>query len=307
MWQPDQLQLAIMRELAGSSYAWGARSSYTDIAERLGVDEETVRNRLRRMQEYGLLRGWRVMVNPVLFGREASIFQLELDEEERKDNVIPQLKLLEGIVLINNFYGKSLQVALYHEGEDGLAKGAEAIRSTGGGRTTLSWKMNLPDCDQRMTRTDWEIVGLLLKDAEKKPSEVAHELRISTRTAKRRMDKLRGSLAFFVQPVLDLRKARGASCHLVVVCSRDKKRTVDKLIVSKFDRIVYRYTDSNTHSIFTIPSANVAECQEISKWVRNQDGVELVKSDIYQEQIPVYEWLEKEVKRQISTMQNARP
>lgn len=303
MWQPDRLQLAIMRELAGSPGPWGARSSFKGIAEKLGVDEETVRNRLRRMQEYGMLRGWRAMVNPELLGRQASVLYLEFDDEEAKDGAVEKLRSLDGVVLVDNFYGKSLRVGVYHRGEEGLSESTRAIEAATGGKTTLNWRMSLPESELRMTKTDWEIVKSLLRDADKEPSEIADEMNISLRTAKRRIDKLHSSYALLVQPVLDLRKARGAPCTIFVRCSIENKRSIDKTIISKFERIVFKYTDSDRFSLFTIPSENVAQCREISKWIREQDGVELVKSDIYQEMIPVSDWLESEVTRQISTLQ----
>ncbi len=39
-----------------------------------------------------------------------------------------------------------------------------------------------------------------------------------------------------------------------------------------------------------------------SKWIREQNSVELVRSDIYRGQIPVHECLESEVGRQIPAL-----
>jgi len=109
-----------------------------------------------------------------------------------------------------------------------------------------------------------------------------------------------GSSAFFVQPVLDLRKAVGVTpCQLLIECSPEKKRAIDDLVVSEFERMVFRLTNSETHSVFTILCSNVSETKEILKWARAQEGVRLAKTDILEDQDSVHEWLEREVRRRI--------
>jgi AraC-like DNA-binding protein len=49
------------------------------------------------------------------------------------------------------------------------------------------------------------IIGALLKNADKKISEIAYELKVSAKTVKRRINMMMGSSAFYLQPILDLR------------------------------------------------------------------------------------------------------
>ena len=60
MHHADDLDVRIIKELGGSNPSqWNVRQSYSNIAERLGIDEETVRRRLKRAERLGSLPGWK--------------------------------------------------------------------------------------------------------------------------------------------------------------------------------------------------------------------------------------------------------
>ncbi len=141
------------------------------------------------------------------------------------------------------------------------------------------------------------IIGALLKDADKKIPAIAVELRLSSRTVKRRVSMMMESSAFFLQPILDLKKVSGTlPCRLLVQCCEDKKSIIDDLILSKFERIVFNLTDSTTHSFFTIICVNLAEAQSILKEIQKQEGVTLASMEIIEELKYVHDWLAKEVR-----------
>ncbi len=62
----DEIDARIVRELSGpdGTYPWNMRQSFTSIGRRLGVDGETIRRRIRRAEETGLLTGGEVVPNP---------------------------------------------------------------------------------------------------------------------------------------------------------------------------------------------------------------------------------------------------
>ena len=61
----DNLYSKILRELY--SPAWlrsSGRESYVTIAKKLGIDDQTVRSTIERMQKSGFLKGWSISLNP---------------------------------------------------------------------------------------------------------------------------------------------------------------------------------------------------------------------------------------------------
>jgi DNA-binding Lrp family transcriptional regulator len=298
MWQWIDLNASIMREMATSPSHWNVNRSYADVARKLGVDEDTVRNRLKMMREMGLLRGWRLIPNARLLGLASSNVVLDFADQESKDAAIPRVRGAPGTVLIQDFYGKTLQATVFHGDADEpernlLSKGVVA-------KVATSWKVKLPRCDLKPKEVDWRIIEKMLRDAETKLPEIAAKVKASQRTVKRRVNLMMASSAFFMQPLLNLRKALGVTpCQLLVECAPEKKRALDDAVTSKFERIVFKLTNSETHSVFTILCTNVGEMKDILGWARSQPGVGFAKTDILEQQDYVHDWLEQEVKGRI--------
>jgi hypothetical protein len=92
---------------------------------------------------------------------------------------------LEMIMLIGS-YSNYLLLNLFDDEE---RSSASEISSIPGIKTSPfnTPETSLPQSNFRMTITDWKIVGLLLRDAERNVNDVAKELKISSRTVKRRL------------------------------------------------------------------------------------------------------------------------
>lgn len=295
MRQSFETTVAIMREMSTSPSHWNVRRSYSDVAKKLGIDEETVRNRIRSLKESGFLLGWRLIINARVFGKMSSIVVLELKSE--KHNVaIGEVSKIDGIVLIQSFYGKSLQLVVFSDNERQLREQIKAITSVSHGKILTHWNVKLPRCTHEPKQMDWLILGSLLKDADKRIPEIADGLRVSAKTVKRRINLMVNSSAFFIQPVLDLNKVAGAlPCQLLFISSERKKSAIDNFIMSSFERIVFCLTDSPTHSIFNIICSNLAEAKSIEQRVRNQVGVSLARIEIIEGLTYVYDWMAKEI------------
>ena len=296
MWRTIELTVNIMRELSITPSHWNVKRSYSEVAKKLGVDEETVRSRVQSLRNSGFLLGWRLILNAKLLGRESSILAIELHDIKKKEKAIAQISRMTGVVLIQSFYGKTLQVTVFSESEEELGRQMKKITSISGGEIFTRWKVKLPRCNHKPKSIDWMIIGALLKNADKKIPEIARELKVSAKTVKRRVSMMMESSAFFLQPILDLKKVAGVlPCQLLVQCTEAKKSMIDDLITSKFERIVFGLTDSTTHSIFTIICVNLAEAQSILKEVQKEEGVTLAKIEIIEELMYVHDWLAKEV------------
>jgi len=117
----DELDVKIFRSLIWKSaiaptYA-DERTSLREIARSLGADDMTVRNRFRRMQESGALSTWQLVVNPSLFGFKILEILIDVQPESAKADVIRKMKLVHGVIVIVNFYGKSMKIILGYDSE----------------------------------------------------------------------------------------------------------------------------------------------------------------------------------------------
>ncbi len=103
MWHTVELTINIMKELSLTPSQWNVKRSYSQVAKKLGIDEETARIRIQSLRESGFLLGWRLIPTAHLIGRESSILVLELEDIEAKDRAISQIGRIDGVVLIQSF------------------------------------------------------------------------------------------------------------------------------------------------------------------------------------------------------------
>jgi DNA-binding Lrp family transcriptional regulator len=291
-----------MKELTSPrSFRWDIRESYASIAEKIGVDEETVRRRVKRARESGFLKGWKLFLNPHLMGLESTGMQLEIDDEERKAAVISQVELVDGVVILVNFHGKALRIILYYENESDLERKIQQIRSICGNDKLVRWKGGFPASDLKMKRTDWEIVKAFRKDPRRSPSEVADELKVSARTVKRRLTIMTENNSIFMLTELDYDKSLGVACDFLIICPDETKRSeVDKQMRARLDRVVFSFTEAKGFSIFALICLNLSESEEIHRWIKGMDGVSDVRVDILRGNILVDKWLDEEIEKQLS-------
>ncbi len=300
MWSPDDLDIRIIKAMASPhSFQWDVRISNANVAKGLSVDEETVRNRLRRMEDVGFLNGWQLILNPILIGKRAAIIELNTKEKGSKDEVISRLKLLEGVTLIEDFYGSELAVQVLYENEGSLTRQVKLIAYLCGSSKPIWWKLGFPPCELTPTKTEWRIIRSIRKDARGRLSDIAKSLKLSTRTVKRHMMHLSDGNAFYLDPLLDVKKVGGLRARFWVVCDADKKRSFDAEAISKLSRIISTHTATKGYSLIVVHCANAFEVQDISQWLKEREGVLEVRSNIDVEHIHVDEWLAGELDRKL--------
>lgn len=296
----DKAYADLMRELWGSPDVWNTRKSFTEIAAKLGVDEETVRNRIINLRESGFLLGYRLVPNPALLGRTFASLRIEFKDRESKQSAIKHLAAFDGVVNIGSTYDKSVLVTLLAEENQDFSKILEK-----GVEGEVSWVpgLDLSETSFRMTRLDWEIVALLLRDAEKKLVDVAKQLKVSTRTVKRRLNMMMKERAVFTMPIVDLRKTEGISYQLRLQSEPGRKLEVEKAVAAKIGTVIFRASDTQNGSVFGFTGANIAEGSDILEWVKQQPGVTSASMTIAERVIHVFDWIQNEVDKQVKAKQ----
>ena len=76
-------------------YHWNVKTSYSEIAKKIGIDEETARIRIQSLKQSGFLLGWRLILNANLIDRESNIISLYLNYLMSKRRIEQSLKLAE--------------------------------------------------------------------------------------------------------------------------------------------------------------------------------------------------------------------
>ncbi len=302
MYRPDEIDLRITREFGSpKSPRWNVRISYADIARKLGIDEETVRLRVKRAQERGFLPTLRLMINPQVLGCEAVSLELSVDAEEAKARAISQIKLVDGVTDILDYRGTGLQVTLYSEGGETLSRKLRLLESICGASASALWTSRFPRPTVRLRAIDWRIVDVLREDARRNPADVAASVGISVRTVQRRLRAMKEGKAVFLAGTPNVPAIAGIVCCFVVHCpDPPRKRTVDGVIHSTLQRVGAADTSPEDYTAFGMPCENLAAADQVLGKLKRLDGVEDATMHILKEFVVAQDWIKSEIKSRIS-------
>ena len=299
----DDLDVRIIKELGSpSSPQWNVRETYSSIAKRIGVDEETVRRRLKRAEEQGSLPGWRMMVNPHLIGCEAACLDLEVNDEQKKDRAIAEIRRVDGVVKILDFRGKRIaDNAVLPEHGLSETKDWSSLASICDSSEPTVWELSLSafrrsDDEDRLEDSGDDALG-----PKEEPRSVSKSVGVSVRTVERRMAAMTDGRVVYLQGTPNFKVFVGLSCVLLVFCPDAKKKSVvDRAVLSKVQRTELANTSSKQYSTFVILFDNLSEADDAVHWATGLDGVKNVKMGIMRGLIVVQDWLRDEVVKRVT-------
>lgn len=291
MWVGDEGYSGLVNELRGSQGYWNAKKPYVEMARNLGVDEETVRNRIKHMKKSGFLAGWRLLPNPSLLNRTYSFLLLKIKDPNSKQETISRLMSKDGVVFIINYYGDTILITLF---DDYQKMSSKQIFDLGTVTYPIVSEISVPRTDFQMTALDWDISRQLLSNAEKKVASIAKVVGASEKTVRRRLEKMMASSAIFVSPMTNLRRMTGVCYDLMIQSKAGEKAEVDSFALSKITNLVFATGDSKNGSFITFGTSNVSQGDEIFMSVKQCSKVESATMNIIEEVIHNFSWLERE-------------
>lgn len=285
----DRLDVKILGELlGGDATSPSIRKPFSAMAERLRVDENTIRNRIEKLKGSGFLKGWWVGVNPSLLGVRVARVWLNVRSQSDKANVVQAISLVSGVGLILDYYGPALSLLLFYEEEQALRTSLELI-SRIAGSTKLDWvDVPFPGSEIALTTRDWNIVLSLQKDPWKPFVEIADELGVSAITVKRRVARMNRSKALYLLADIDPKAAEGnLLAHLIVFYDTPGLRfDVNRRISSQLGKeVAFAELDDTNHGFFALMLTNISRVREILSWVERQEGVKSARLDILHDMI----------------------
>jgi DNA-binding Lrp family transcriptional regulator len=294
----DDLDVKILRALMSESRASPSNTqvklSLRAIAARLGADDMTVNYRYKRLQKSGALSEWQLIVNPSFFSCSVLDVVVDVRPESGKPDMIRKLKLVGGVIMILNFFGKALKILVMYNSDESRSRTLELIsRITNAERITQA-RMSFPRSQtKRLTETDVAIIRALSKDARKSSSLVAKELGLSTRTVRNRIDRLRKENTIFTLPSFNIYDIPGLiPVYLSYTYRNGAKSSVDRDMLSHFESSYLWPGFSDPDSGFIMLNApTVGDIPRILEWAQSQPGIASARIDIPTEQLSLPEKL----------------
>jgi len=280
----DELDVRILRELlqgqATSPLDPDFRKSFGAIGRKLGVDRDTVRNRIRRFHTSGFIRGWRTIVNPNLFhGGECAIW-LHVPPT-RVEDFLEKARLMPGVLMLVRYHGPLICLIFRYYEEGAARKQMELMRKIAGADRIRAAHIPFPPCNIALSRSDRSILRALYADPRRRLTEIAGELGVSTRTVRRKLERLAGESAFFAFPALDPKALQGTvMAQLHVASPVERRRDAAEKIAATLEPYLWHvfFTEpfdrsAVTTCVYNLAVPNVAKGREALRRAMEAPGV----------------------------------
>lgn len=284
----DALDVKILRSmLSERSIAPSSRqvsSSLRSIAARLGADDVTVRYRYKKLQESGALSGWRLAINPTLFGCRSLDVMVDVQPESAKPDMVRKLSLINEVVGIRDFYGRGVEVVAMYASDEARSRVIELVSRITNAESMTQFRWALPRSrTERLTATDVTIIRALANDARMPLAQAAKRLGLSTRTVRNRVEKLCSENTLHALPTLDMGGIPGLiPVHLsYTYSSAGSKGEVDGALLARFeDRYLSVMFSDPDRGYTMLVASTMNEVKEYLEWAKSQPGVASARADI---------------------------
>ncbi len=100
-----------------------SRTSYTEIAKKLGISDTAVRKRIRNLEKNGIIKGYTICVDPHAIGyRCVAVLGIDVDSDRFYD-VAAELRKMKEVRCLDMTSGENMLIAeVWAEDGEALAK-----------------------------------------------------------------------------------------------------------------------------------------------------------------------------------------
>jgi len=276
------------------------RKSYRAIARNLGVDELTVGERIHKLQRIGFLKGWMLFFNPKLLGLCMAQVLIEVEPSHRVE-MIRRLKQLESVLAVVEHLGSSMYVVISGENERSILDQVKLLDSLAN-TSSLIVRVPFPGVNLRLSPTDVQIIKSLGFDPRKRYSAVASGLKLSSRTVKRRLERLVEARAIFAIPSIDPGALEGAVlADLLVTYSggEDLGRVNKELLLALDDSLVRAQLGDSDHAFFNLFVSRLSAIRDVLERVESIRGVRQARIDVVQRRLEFFDHLSNQIERRL--------
>jgi DNA-binding Lrp family transcriptional regulator len=276
----DVLDVKILRELIieepSLTLQPDIRRSFDAIAKKLGVAEDTVRKRVNRFGKDGIIRGWRVGLNPNVFGYQTSYLFFELGSPAEKERVLSKLREVSGVLWVNDYMGGFAGVLLAYKDEADMERKLRPFPEIRNSKSLTRVNNRFPATNVTLLSVDRRIIGAIRRDPRKSFEKIAGELGISARTARRRLQRMTRERALFIFPDIDIERIVGSVVITLGVSYLDRrnKREIEGEIMSRFgDYYVFTPPPAQEYTAYSFVLPNLVWMEQMRIWVGALPGV----------------------------------
>ena len=188
------------------------------VARSLGLDEKTVRVRLRRLEREGFIKYYQAAPDLALLGMRAEVTcRFEAVNVATKLGAIAFARGIHGMVEALDFLGTSFVVTVAGPSFEAAVDAQRSIAHRFELDRFEQGRRELHPSAAALLPLDWRIVQRMRYDARAPLSDVAASLGLTPRMVRYRLDRIRPTDAVTIRPMIDARRLNGLLVYRLVV------------------------------------------------------------------------------------------
>ena len=200
------------------------RVSPLAIGKKLGLDEKTVRTRIKKMEDDGFIKYYQAMPSLALFQlKNVNTYRFEALNIATKHRIIEYVQELPFIVEAIDYLGQTVTLCITGTSSEGIDQVAARIANR---FELFKWILGSRIIKQPLSVTDkldWQIIQGLRYDALAGVKGLSESLSITPRMVEYRIKKLLGSDILRVRAIINSQKQQGLIFYELEVSVEERK------------------------------------------------------------------------------------
>jgi DNA-binding Lrp family transcriptional regulator len=192
------------------------------IARVTGFSVNTVKDRIARMTEAGIIAGYQAVPNLRHLGMQGKAYHLRFASDAAKDKAMPRIMAVDGLLEVHDFLGQGACVDFAFRDQADLQRTLASLASGAQvGPPRHFYSREMPGVSRGLTPLDWRIVQALRADPRATPADLVPAVGVSARTVKRHLTRMANEGSLFLVPMIDPSKADGLFLFELLVYLRE--------------------------------------------------------------------------------------
>ncbi len=263
----DKLDVEILSRLLNN-----CRTPDSQIGKEIGISGVAVKSRIQKMIGQKIIEKFTLKIEPPVLGYSVLYFVVigkELDEILNKVRLVGEpffvVPCIGGVTVCS--------IAVKGNPEHMMEVAKNILRDV---RVLSLFEAKNPEIRSDLTKTDIEIIDILLKDPRLKIDKIAKLSGFSTKTVTRSLEKLQNDEAIQFTLIYNPKKMGEYIPFAILVSVNDVKKTIVKL-EEKFESLFLQKPFVHLDKIvFFFYSDNIYKIDELSQQIHEVDGIQSV-------------------------------
>ena len=257
------------------------------IGKAVGLDEKTVRIRIKKMEEDGFIKHYQVVPSLSLLGLTSmGSYRFEALNIATKRRVVEYTDEIPRRLETLDYLGPAVSISFAGSLPGDVQRSAEAVAS----RFELTkWSLHeaaLRGCLHRMDQTDWRIIKEMRYSARRSTTDLARALSITPRMAEYRIGRLLESGAMLVHASIDPRKQTGLVFYELELSVDEKDQAlVARTLAERYGERLWSTMTSSGVMIASMFGFSLGELEDAAIDTGKFEGVKSCTLDVLKETI----------------------